>query len=207
MSDLWNEIEDDIRQERYDRLWKRYGKIAVGISMLVVLATTGAVLEQHHRQAAAMAETTKFMAGVDDMNAGNYKAAIAVFSDLAKNPSSNYYGPAMLRKAETEAASGDKTAAAKTYAQLSGHDAEFGALAALLAPESADNMPVPDRNSAFYFTQSEQKGWRLLKLGKKPEAVAIFLSLRDDTQAPFTQRSRMQEVLEYLAPEKAAIHD
>ena len=203
MSELFNEIQEDIRQERFEQIWKRYGKVLIGVSIAIVLATAGVVLEEHHKQALAMAETGKFMNGVDRLNAGDYNAAIAVFSALAENPTSRYYGLAMLRKAQAETASGDKAAAAKTYAMLAGHDAEFGDLASLMAPAA---MPVPDRNSAFYFTESEQKGWQLLKSGKKAEAVSIFLSLRDDLDAPFSQRSRMQEVLDYLAPEKAA-HD
>ncbi|MDE3016236.1 MAG: tetratricopeptide repeat protein [Pseudomonadota bacterium] len=207
MSELFNEIEEDIRQEHFDQLWRRFGKMMVAASAVVVLTTVGMVLEKNHRQAQAMAQTAKFITGVNRLDTGDYAAAAAVFSTLAEDETSPYYGPAMLRKAQAQTAGGDKAGAAKTYAALATHGGEFSALALLLAPETMGNLPVPDRAAAFYFTQSEQKGWQLLKQGNKAAAIGIFLSLRDDAGAPYTQRQRMREALQYLAPEKGAAHD
>lgn len=208
MNELIREIEDDIRRERFEQLWQNLGKIMVAISIAVVLATVVVVMVQNHKQARAMEQTGQFIKGLDRFNAGDYKSAIADFSQLAEDDSSPYYGMAMLRKAQAQNASGDKDGAAKTYKALAAHDKVFGELAAM---RDADMVAVPDKHSPqkspFYFTLSEWKGWQLMHAGKKDEAVAQFFALRDDDEAPYSMRQRMQDVLLQLAPGKTMNDD
>lgn len=201
MNELISEIESDIRREKFDRLWKRFGKIMVGVSVLVVLVTIGIVIMQNQKQSRAMASTAEYIRGIDRMNVEDFKGAIGVFDGLASDSSSPYYGMALLQKARAQEALGDKDGAAKTYAQLASHDSVFGRMGALAA--SAQNAsPEPDKSSPFFYTQSEWKAWNLLSAGKKNEAAAIFMMLREDLDAPMTLRNRANDVVQHIAPEK-----
>ena len=46
MNELVREIEEDIRQERIDRLWRSFGKGMVGLSIAVILTTVAVVMVQ-----------------------------------------------------------------------------------------------------------------------------------------------------------------
>ena len=205
MSELFNEIEDDLRRERLDRLSRRFGKMGVIISVVVVLGTAVSVVIKDRQRAQAMAKTSELIEGGVRFDAGDYKGAVAVFSHLADNSHSAYYGIAMLRKAEAQEAAGDKKGAAETYETLAAQDGTLNGLARLHSPEG--QVITPNPKSPFYYSQREWQGWQLLSADKKDEAATQFLALRNDPDVPYTLRNRMQDVVQQLAPEKAMSDD
>jgi len=204
MNELIREIEEDIRRERFDKMWKSFGKVMVSISIAVILGTIVFVVMQDRRQSNAMEKTAQLIKGIDRLNIEDYKDAITVFSSLADDPSSKYYGMAMLRKASAENALGRHDDAIKTYQQLAGSNAAFGDLAKLMLTPEAGKTIEPVLSSPFYYTQSEWKGWQLLQQGKKDEAVKQFLTIYQDAETPRSIHERMAEVLHHIAPEKLA---
>jgi len=208
MNELIREIEDDIRRERFDKLWKSFGKVMIGISVAIILGTIVVVVMQDHKQSQAMERTAAFIKGIDRLNIEDYKGAIQVFSDLASQNSSSYYGLSMLRKAQAEMALSEQDEAMKTYGELAQHDPLFGELATLLMipGESKQAEPVKSATtgSPFYYTHNEWRAWQLLQQDKKDEAVSQFLTLYNDPTAPSSMHGRLSEVLHHLAPEKLA---
>lgn len=202
MSELLRELEDDLRQERFDQLWQKFGKIMLGVSGAIILATAIGVVWNNHEKKIAGEETTLFLRGIAEANGDHEKDAIDTFGQLAADRHSPYYGLAMLRKAQAETDSGDKAAAAKTYQEAAASNDVLAPLAAMLAPDSGTPL-APQKNAAFYFAEREWGGWQMLAAGKKEAAVSVFLSVRDDPAAPRTMRQRMQEVLQHIAPAKA----
>ena len=41
MSDIFREVDEDIRHERFKRLWDRFGPWVIGVAVLIVLITAG----------------------------------------------------------------------------------------------------------------------------------------------------------------------
>jgi len=41
MSDIFQEVEEDVRRERYEQLWKKYGNYMIAAAAVVVLAVGG----------------------------------------------------------------------------------------------------------------------------------------------------------------------
>jgi hypothetical protein len=202
MSELIREIEEDIRRERYQALWRRFGKAMVIASVLVVLATIVAVVWKDRQRAHAMTQTSQLLAGIERLNAGDYKIAVAEFDKFIADENSPYYAIAMLHKAQAQNGSGDKYAAANTYAQLSAHDGAWAELARLRQADAP-----AEKTAVFYYSQSELRAWRLLELGKKDEAVTLMIALRDDANAPRSLRERLAQTLAHIAPEKIAEAD
>src|SRR5688500_15726335 len=118
MNELLREIEDDIRRERFNHLWHRFGRIMVGVSIVVVLATIAVVIMQNQKQSAAMEKTAQFIRGIDRIRIEDYKGAITIFDELAADETSPYYGLAMRQKAKAQAALGNNAEAMKTYESL-----------------------------------------------------------------------------------------
>jgi hypothetical protein len=202
MNELFREIEDDIRRERLDKLWQKFGKMMVYASIAAVVLTIIIVIIQSNREELAKEKTSQFIRGIDRINVEDFKGAISIFEELAGDTSSPYAGLAMLQKAKAQQALGDKEGAVKTYQALAARDAELGGLAKLLLPSKDSKLVEPDKASPFYRSQQEWLGWQLLDQGKKDKAVEIFWSLREDAQAPMQLRERMHEVLQHIAPQK-----
>jgi hypothetical protein len=202
MSELFKELQDDIRRERYDKLWHSFGRVMVVVSLVVIAATIATVIWQNHVQSKAMEKTSEFIKGIDRLNIEDYKGAVPVFDKLASDTSSSYYGLAMLRKAQAQNALSDHENAYKTYHELAEHDPVFGALARMMLPPVAGDVPKPMAKSVFFYAQSEMRGWRLLEAGKKDNAIAQFMALYRDKKTPSSMRGRVTEALQYLAPER-----
>ena len=41
MSDIFREVDEDIRQEKYRRLWDRFGPWVLGVAVLIIVGTGG----------------------------------------------------------------------------------------------------------------------------------------------------------------------
>lgn len=198
MSELFREIEEDIRRERLDKLWQKFGKLAVYASIGVVLATACFVAWENYSQGKAEKQTGKLRQAIELSGKKDYKEAIAIFSAIADDESSPYYGIAMLQKAQAQEASGDSEGAEKTYKELGGHEGVFAELASL----RADGQKT--ENKVFAGSYAEKKAWDLLANGKKEEAAAGFASLLETGKFPRSLSTRASEVLRVIAPEKLA---
>ncbi len=114
MSELFEEIKEDIRRERFEKLWNSFGKIMVGISIAVIVATVAIVVDGRTiNRRAPWNRPAQFIKGVDRMNVEDYKGAVAAFDALTTDERSPYYGLAMLRKAQAQNCCGDKDGAAQ----------------------------------------------------------------------------------------------
>jgi hypothetical protein len=209
MSELLRELEEDIRNEKYERLWHSLGKLMIAASIGVVLVTIAVVVWQDRKQAYATNQTSQFIKGLDRFNVEDYKGAIVVFSALAEDEHSSYFGMAMLRKAQAQILSGDKNGAMKTYQALvdQGGGEEnrvFIELARIIVADTPAKLIDVDSDSPLYHTQSEWKAWQLYGQGKKKEAVEVFAALRDDERAPSTLRDRATQVIQHISPDMAA---
>lgn len=201
MNELLTEIQDDLRRERIDRLWNSFGKVMVAVSLVVILATIVIVMLNNHRTSNAMKDTAQFIAGIDRLGIEDYKGAVEIFSTLAEDDS-NYYGMAMMHKAQAETAWGHKEEAQKTYATLAENDQVFGSLAVM---QLQGKTVEPDLESPFYHTMAEWRAWQLVQEGKKDDAVKLFSGLRDDEEAPPSLRERAAEAVQHLAPRQAGV--
>lgn len=200
MSDLLKEFEQDIRRERLDQLWQRFGRMMVGLSVVVVVVTVVYVVWHDYATNRAMEQTSGLVTGGERLNAQKYKEATVEFDKVIATGDASHASLAMLRKAQAQKADGDEGAAIKTYEELAKRDGMYADLAKI----NLEQDKAPPRDSAFYFTRSEQYAWGLLKAGKKEEAVKIMQSLRDDNEAPRSQRNRLTQLLSHLAPDIAA---
>lgn len=201
MNDLARELIEDIRAERMGRLWNSFGKLMVAVSIAVILGTIAVVIMQDQRRSHAMESTTELIKGIDRIAIEDYKNAIVIFDSLSRDKETSYYGLAMLRKAQAQTALNDYEGAWKTYRELAQNDPVYGDLASLLLPVDDSKPITPSKDSPFYYSHSEARGWQLLRQGKKDEAVATFMALHKDNAIPVTMRHRLQEVLDHIAPE------
>ena len=99
MSDIFQEVDEEVRRERLEQLWKRYGNYIIAAA-LVVLACIGAwrgYVYWEERKAAEAGEAYEAASSLAD--AGKHSEAEAAFAKLASEGTAGYRSLARFREA------------------------------------------------------------------------------------------------------------
>lgn len=114
MSELFDEVDEEVRREQLKKLWDKYSLYFIALMVLVVAAVGGWRGYQYlEAQKAAEAGAT-FEKAVELSEQGKHAEAETAFADLAAKAPSGYRTLARLRAA-AEASARDPKAAAKMY--------------------------------------------------------------------------------------------
>ncbi|NUB28719.1 tetratricopeptide repeat protein [Azospirillum brasilense] len=207
MSDIFREVDEDLRRDRMERVFKRYGGIMLAAALAVVAATGGTVAWRNWQQSQKQNETTALAAALSQATQGPDKGveALAAFAGKAD--------PGMAALAQLNAAAllarEGKTAEAVTvYDTLSnnaGAAAVYRELAALLSVmhqlESGDPaqlqarlQPLTADANPWRFSAREMSAVLAARAGDKDRARTLFQQLADDSQAPAGVRSRAADL-------------
>ena len=206
VSDIFREIEDELRRDNLLKLWQRYGKYAIAVAVLVLVVAGALVAWRDHQASARRAEGARFASAVALARAGKDAEAAKLFAVLA-GEGGGYGVLAAFEGAQMLAKSGDKTGAIAAYDRLADAaiDPEFRDLAVLLSV--MHGLPDGDPQKAVARLQPlTQNGnpWRAsaldltaaakLKAGDRNGALAIYRQLADDLTAPQGLRARAAEL-------------
>lgn len=213
MADIFQEIDEDIRRDRFADLWKRYGVFVIGACVALVIGTGGWVAYREWRESARIDLAERYRAAAELAQANQPVQAAEAFAAIADDASEGYGMLARLRQAAAHAEAGDRTAALAAYdrvAEDAGVERAYRNLARLQAAMLlADQAPAaeveerlepllandnPWRNSA-----RELKGLVALRDGRTEEARQAFQAVVDDAAAPAAVRGRAQQMLQAIA--------
>ncbi|WP_188259294.1 tetratricopeptide repeat protein [Azospirillum tabaci] len=207
MSDIFREVDEDLRRDRMERVFKRYGGIMLAAALAVVAATGGTVAWRNWQQSQKQSETTALAAALSQAAQGPDKGveALAAFAGKAD--------PGMAALAQLNAAAllareGKTAEAVAVYDKLSGNagaGAVYRELAALLsvmhqlesgapAQLQARLQPLTADNSPWRFSAREMSAVLAARAGDKDRARTLFQQLADDSQAPAGVRSRAADL-------------
>jgi hypothetical protein len=207
VSEIFREIEDELRRDNLLKLWSRYGKYVIA-AVVVVIVIAGAIVGWlQHQAGERRAAGARYSAALALARAGKDADATGQFAALAQG-SGGYSIPAVFEDADLLAKSGNRKAAIAAYDKLAaspGIDTEFRDLAVLLSvmrglPESDPETAIkrlaplttsgnPWRASALDLTATAK-----LKAGDRAGALAIYKALADDLAAPQGLRALAAEM-------------
>lgn len=114
MSEIFNEIDEDLRREKLRKLWERYSILIIAAAILIVVAVGGWRGYQYLEAKKAMEAGSAFEAAVALSEQGKSAEAEAAFAKIAADNSKGYRELAQLREA-AQVATRDPQAAAKLY--------------------------------------------------------------------------------------------
>ncbi len=114
MSEIFNEIDEDLRREQLKKLWERYSIFIIAAAILIVAGVGGWRGYQYLEAKKAAEAGSAFEAAVALSEQGKKSEAEAAFTKIAADGSKGYRGLARLRAA-ADAAAADPKAAAKLY--------------------------------------------------------------------------------------------
>ena len=131
MTDIFREVEEDVRREKLEKLWKAYGNYAVAALVLLFAGIAGwQVWERHDAQERAKVSDS-FIAA---QRITNPQTAASTFADIARTAPKGYAELARLSEAGAMFASGQTGPAIDLYKQIAKDDnGPVGAVARLRA--------------------------------------------------------------------------
>lgn len=220
------EVESDLRQEKFEHLWKKYGKsISVGLAVIIGLSVAFN-LWQHYQtkqrdiisQQFVSAQTLMFNKNIGDALSameGISKTSHRTYSTLAKFNMASILrmetGHKNLNKAEEiyKDLMGDSSVdhmfrelATILYVSLrldglkSDHEDEFQKLLKLIAPCLKDAAP-------YHHLALELKGIIELRQKNYERATETFVAIAQDEKSPKDLRLRAQVITQNLASQLA----
>jgi hypothetical protein len=118
VSDIFNEVDEEVRRERLKRLWERFGKYLIALCVLIVAGVAGWRGYQWWEAKQAAQAGAAFEQAASLVEAGKHEEAEAAFAKLATTGTAGYRVLAGLRQA-AELARTDPKAAVAAYDQIS----------------------------------------------------------------------------------------
>jgi hypothetical protein len=140
VSDIFQEVDEEVRRERLKRLWDRYGILFIAACVLVVAAVAGWRAYQYFEAKKAAEAGTAFQAAATLASEGKNKEAEEAFGKLASSGTASYRVLAKFREA-AEIARHDPKAAVAIYDQLAA-DGSLGRVLQDLAAVRAGTLLV-----------------------------------------------------------------
>lgn len=123
MADIFNEIDEELRQEQIRKLWDRYGVLVLIAAVVVVAAVAGWRGWDYWRTQQARIQGDAFTAATALARAGDAKGAEAAYLAVAGSSSGGYPVLARIRAAGALAESGDAAAALAAFDAIAGASA------------------------------------------------------------------------------------
>ncbi|MCH7936133.1 MAG: tetratricopeptide repeat protein [Proteobacteria bacterium] len=210
---LFREIDEELRQDAFQRLWKAYGKYVFTGAVVLVLGVAGFKGWQSYDISAREALGARFQSAADLVTAGNTDEALKTFSEIA-NDGGGYQMLARFNQARIYARQGDSAGAAAAYRALAGDgaiDSLYRDVAVILGAYQELNDPGADlpglakrlealraETSPWRYSAREISGLLARRSGNRAQAKELFQGLANDPRAPQGVRARAQEMLSII---------
>ena len=117
MSELFDEVDEEVRREQLQKLWEKYSIYIIAVALLVVAAVGGWRGYQYLQEKKAAEAGDAFNKAIELSDQGKHSEAEAAFNDLAAKAPAGYRMLARFRAA-AEVANRDPQAAAKMFDDL-----------------------------------------------------------------------------------------
>jgi hypothetical protein len=214
VSDIFQEVDEEVRREKLARIWDRYGNLIVAGALVVVLAVAGWRGYEYWDSQKAAESGAAFEAAIALAEGGKQAEAQAAFAKIAKEGSSGYRVLARFREA-AELAKTDGPAAVKLYDALAADGGLERALQDLATVRAGlilvDTAPLPELTARLEPLTAKDRPFRhsareLLALGAwrtgdSATAKKWFDLIAADVETPSGTR-QLIEVLMTLAGTK-----
>lgn len=212
MSDIFREIDEELRRDNLLKLWSRYGRHIIALVVVALVVAGGIMAWRDHQLSERRAQSARYASALSLLREGKQADAAKVFAAAAQE-GGGYGTLAQFEDAELLGKSGDRKGALAAYDHMAGEsglDPAFRQLAVLLSvmhvlPEADPHLvierlaPMMAADNPWRPTALELTAAARLKSGDKTGALDAYKSLADDLATPQGLRARAAEMAAALA--------
>jgi hypothetical protein len=213
VSELFDEVDEEVRREQLKKLWDRYSIYIIAAALLIIAAVGGWRAYQYLEAKKAAEAGAAFDAAVELSEQNKHAEAEAAFSKLATSAPSGYRMLAKLRAA-AEVATRDPQAGARMYDDIAA-DRSIGAeqqdLARIRAagllldtasyPSTLQRLePATKPDATFRHTARELLALSAWRANDTAAARQWLDMIANDAETPSAMRSRAEALQALLPP-------
>ena len=211
MGDIFREVDEELRQEGYERLWRRYGKYVIGVAVAAIVAVAGWKGWESWQASQRHAEGLRFQTAVTLAREGRMEQAAAAFAALGAGADSGY---GLLSRFHQASLAADAAAAVEIYDAISvngrvpGSIRELATILAGLHALRVSSIPADAVEARIGPLAAAGRPFRHIALeilalsahgsGASEKALANYRSIVDDAEAPAGIRARASRMVSIL---------
>jgi len=208
VTDIFQEVEEDVRRERYAQLWKQYGDYIMAAAALIVVGVAAWQLWQRYQYNQRVEASNNYIVALETQDPA--KAATA-FAKLAQTAPDGYALLARMQEANSLQAAGRTEQSAALYRDLmKNSDALFASVARIrLAWAQADSMtkkdmqtllaPLTDPTDPFHYMANELLAYMDYREGNVAAAQKEYEQLAAEKDASQGVKERAGAMAAFLA--------
>lgn len=210
MSDIFREVEEEVRRERFEQIWKQYGDYIIAGVALIIIAVAGWQLWTRYDLNQRQKASETLIAAQQLADSGNFVKSAPAFEVLAKDGPGGYAKMAKLSQANALLRLGRRSEAVAIYKAVAADDGgPIGSLALVRAAWIvAEDSPRADVTALLQPISGADNPWRHsvreilayadYHAGDIKKAQGEFQALADDREAPESLRRRVTAMAVFL---------
>lgn len=211
MVDFIDEVNEDLRRERFNSFWQKVGGYVIGVSVAIVLATVASVLWQNYTKDRQVSAAEAFLSADKSLRGQDFAGAAAEYAAIAERGAEGFTDLARMKQAYalTKAEKGaDAIAVYSAIVEDRKADKAVRAMARIYGAQlmvtegrersEVDAMLEPlatDAANPFSSFAREQQAHASLHYGDTVAAKTVLVALAADMEAPASLRRRAQAQL------------
>jgi hypothetical protein len=206
------EVDEELRRDDMARLWRRWGRVLVGVIAVGLIAFGGWLWWRDYQAKQAGAEGERLNAAIEQLSRNQVDPAMPVLKELAASSRPGYRAVSQLASAAIAAQKGNTQGAVATYAAVVKDEKigqPFRDLALIrqtttefdiLPPDQvvARMRPLAQKGQPWFGSAGELLAVAQLKAGRSAEAGATFAALAADPAVAPSIRSRSAQMASVL---------
>ena len=214
MDDIFKEVDEELREERLTKIWKRIGPYVIGILIGTIIITSAVIGYREYDETQRQNWGVQFAEAMNLSEEGNWQESLDLFETLTEKTNLGYKTLSLFQAASLYAKNGDKEKALEIYQSLENKalDENFRDLATLMLiylqfdnadPEILEKRieKLASKGNPWYYNAVELKGFLFAKQKNKEKQIEIFNILSKDNKAPEGVRTRANDMLAILGEE------
>ncbi|TAK49909.1 MAG: tetratricopeptide repeat protein [Xanthobacteraceae bacterium] len=213
MSDIFDEVNEEVRREQFKKLWERYGALILGVALAIVIGVGGWRGYQWWETKRAGEIGSAFEAAIALGDQNKHAEAQAAFEKIAAEAPRGYRGLARLRAANELAAS-DAPGAVKVFEAIAA-DTSMGQIERDLAALRAGGLlvdgaaydevarrlePLAAPGRTYRHSARELLALAAMRAGNTAGARQWLDAIVNDAESPPSLRGRAEALQNLLPP-------
>jgi hypothetical protein len=210
VTDIFHEVEEEVRRERWEKLWKEYGDYVIAAAAFLVIAAAGWQVWRFYEHREQVRSSAEYAAAQQLLDSGQAPAAAEAFGKLAANAPHGYAEISRLQEAGALQSAGRTGDAVKLYKEIIANGDDILASVARLrvAWATADTSsradlekllaPLTVTTSVWEPMAREILAYSDFHHGKTAEALAAYKKLAAEKNLPESLHQRSAAMATYL---------